>query len=142
MEKLTAPIYEDTDVTFSPRDLEWLHQNSSTLISIDDPEYPPYLRLMEEPPKNLAVMGNVDALRGDMISIVGSREPASESIEWMEAYVPELVKLGMVIVSGGARGIDQRAHSLALRNKSRTVVVLPSGFQKIYPRDLEFWKDM
>ncbi len=122
--------------------MEWLNKNSAQVVGLDDPEYPENLKLIAEPPVALAVLGNIDALRGDMLSIVGSREPAPESIEWMETYVPELIKLGVVVVSGGARGIDQRAHSLALRNKSRTVVVLPSGFQNIYPRDLEFWKDM
>lgn len=127
---------------FNEDDRQWLNKNSAFLVGIDDPEYPESLKLIDDPPRQLAVLGNVDALRGDMISIVGSRDPAPESVEWMERYVPELIKLGLVVVSGGARGIDQRAHSLALRNKSKTVVVLPSGFQHMYPKDLEFWKEI
>lgn len=130
------------DIEFNDDDLNWLANHSGCLVSLRDPEYPQQLRYIEKPPDKLAVMGNLEALSGDLISLVGSRDPASESIDWMETYVPELIKLGVTTVSGGARGIDQRTHSLSIRNKSPTVVVLPSGFRKIYPRDLEYWKDM
>lgn len=127
---------------FIEEDLRWLEKNKGTLLRLEDPEYPHDLKFIEYPPKMLAVMGNIEALKGDLVSLVGSRDPAPESADWMETHVPSLIKFGVVTVSGGARGIDQRAHSLSLRNKSPTVVVLPSGFQKIYPRDLEYWKDM
>jgi len=139
---LHGPAFMETNTTFSNQDMEWLSKNKANLLSLDDPEYPLPLKSISDPPKSLAVLGNIEALSGDLMSIVGSRDPARESVDWMENYVPELIKLGITIVSGGARGIDQRAHSLALRNKSKTVVVLPSGFQKLYPPDLEYWKDM
>ena len=132
----------NADFQFSNEDVEWLTKNDSCLVSIHDPEYPAQLKFIERPPASLAVMGNLEALSGELVSIVGSRDPASESIDWMEAYVPELIKLGVTTVSGGARGIDQRAHSLSLRNKSPTIVVLPSGFRSLYPRELAYWKDM
>jgi DNA processing protein len=127
---------------FNDEDLQWLKKNNSHLVLYDDPEYPKRLKFLENPPQALSVMGNIDVLNKDCLSIVGSREPAIESVDWMETYVPEFIKVGIVVVSGGARGVDQRAHSIALRKKSPTIVVLPSGLQKLYPRDLEYWKDM
>jgi DNA processing protein len=137
-----ASLMTNTIENLSESEQEWLARHNGALVRMEDPEYPASLKTIADPPPVLAVWGDLEAIRGDLLSIVGSREPARESVDWMEAYVPELIKLGVVVVSGGARGIDQRAHSLALRNKSRTVVVLPSGFQKLYPRDLEYWKDM
>ncbi len=130
------------ETEFNSEDVRWLEKNSGFLVRLEDPEYPEHLKYIERPPEVIAVMGNLEALSGNLLSIVGSRDPAPESIDWMEMHVPDLIKMGIVTVSGGARGVDQRAHSLSLRNKSPTVVVLPSGFQKIYPRDLEYWKDL
>jgi DNA processing protein len=124
------------------KDLEWLETNHCKTLEISSEDYPPLLKLIPDPPEKLYVWGNASVLSQNLISMVGSREPAHESIEWMETYIPELIKLGINIVSGGARGIDQRAHSLALRNKAPTIVVLPSGFQNLYPKELGYWKDI
>ncbi|MEN0058951.1 MAG: DNA-processing protein DprA, partial [Bdellovibrio sp.] len=74
------------------------------------------------------------------LSVVGSREPCYDSLQWMEkelsAFCEEKKPL---IVSGGARGVDQKSHGVALRKKHPTVVVLPSGLENMYPGTLLEW---
>jgi DNA processing protein len=75
------------------------------------------------------------------LAVVGSREASTLSRRWMEdCFTNFLLQAQPVIVSGGARGIDQMAHQLALRNSCPTVVVLPSGLNTMYPPSLEAWK--
>ena len=74
------------------------------------------------------------------LSVVGSREPSPESLRWMEKELSDFcAQHKPLIVSGGARGIDQKAHGIALRKDCPTVVILPSGLGEIYPDSLKEW---
>lgn len=76
------------------------------------------------------------------LAIVGSREPSYDTLLWMEEVLPEVVsELDLFIVSGGARGVDQKAHSIALRMGVGTLVALPSGIQNLYPQILVSMRD-
>jgi DNA processing protein len=69
-----------------------------------------------------------------MISIVGSRTPATETLLWMQRELPAFFKdRTLAVVSGGARGVDQWSHRLALDCGKPTVCVLPSGILNPYP---------
>ncbi|UXR63149.1 DNA-protecting protein DprA [Bdellovibrio bacteriovorus] len=102
--------------------------------------YPAMCYRMTDPPLTLSYIGAPAWLNDRTLSVVGSREPAADSLLWMEkelAAFCEQVK--PCIVSGGARGVDQKAHSVALRKGCSTVVVLPSGLGEIYPASLREW---
>ncbi len=76
-----------------------------------------------------------------MVSVVGAREIQDWVMEWMEnELAPALRQCGLGVVSGGARGVDQMAHRIALRYDLPTVIVLPSGLGKLYPKNLEGWR--
>jgi DNA processing protein len=102
--------------------------------------YPSGCYLMEDPPLILAYQG-APAWSGERtIAVVGSREPSAESLQWMETQFSLFCeKQRPCVVSGGARGVDQKAHGLALRKFCPTIVVLPSGLGNMYPSSLREW---
>lgn len=108
---------------------------------IGDPQYPAAFLYLPEAPLVLSFRGHPSWTTGACISVVGSRDASTLSHLWMEEYFAEFLKQEKaVVVSGGARGIDQMAHQLALRNDRPTVVVLPAGLGSLYPSSLESWQ--
>ena len=117
-----------------------LKMKGYSLVCYGEELYPPTCYLMEDPPLTISYLGSPVWLMGQTISVVGSREPSSESLAWMEnEFAPFCEQVRPCVVSGGARGIDQKSHSIALRKAASTVVVLPSGLGQIYPSSLESW---
>ncbi len=95
----------------------------------------------EEAPSQLYFSGDPSLLQCPLVSVVGAREVKSWVLEWMENELgPALHQCGVGVVSGGARGLDQYAHGLAIRGNLPTVVVVPSGLQNIYPKKIENWR--
>lgn len=73
-----------------------------------------------------------------IVAIVGAREVKHWILQWMEnELLPIFEKSHWTVLSGGARGVDQKAHGLALRAQQKTVIVLPSSIQNIYPKSLK-----
>jgi len=71
------------------------------------------------------------------ITFVGSRNSDQSTLNWMDFYMPQIIKdKNVCVVSGGARGVDQKAHSVALRSRFPTVCFVPSGLDHIYPLSL------
>ena len=92
-------------------------------------------------PKKLYYCGPLEVLKTPLVAVVGAREVQSWVLEWMENELgPALRNLGVGVVSGGARGVDQMAHRLAMRNKLPNVVVIPSGLESIYPSSIRGWR--
>lgn len=107
-----------------------------------DPFYPSGFVGMPGAPLFLSFKGHPAWRWGPCISVVGSRDASSLSHVWMEEHLARFLRQEKpILVSGGARGIDQMAHQLALRNACPTVVVLPSGLGAVYPQNLEAWQD-
>lgn len=113
-----------------------------SFVCYGEPLYPSGCYLMEDPPLLLSYRG-APAWSGERtISVVGSREPSSESLQWMETQFAMFCEWQRpCVVSGGARGVDQKAHGLALRKLCPTIVVLPSGLGQMYPSTLQEWID-
>ncbi len=105
------------------------------LISIDDPGYPPLLRLIPDPPVALWGRGRFEALEPPTLAIVGSRRCSAHGARLAWRFSSQLASWGLTLVSGGARGIDACAHRAALSVGGRTVVVLGSGHGHCYPAD-------
>ncbi|MBX3033202.1 MAG: DNA-protecting protein DprA [Bdellovibrionaceae bacterium] len=105
-----------------------------------DANYPSCFWRSSDPPLTLSVRGSLEVFHRPALSVVGSREPSVDSLQWLERELAVFCRnTGAVIASGGARGIDQKAHSVALRSSSPTLVFLPSGILRPYPADLEKW---
>lgn len=105
------------------------------IIKLEDKEYPEQLKLIEDPPKKLYVLGDEKILKEKSIAIIGSRNCTPygelESFKFSE----QLTKHGLVITSGMAIGIDSYAHKGCISQNGKTIAVLGSGFNNIYPKE-------
>jgi DNA processing protein len=104
------------------------------VVTRDDPLYPRNLRQIYDPPLVLYVRGTLaeDPLS---IAIVGSRRTTLYGQETARKLSYQLARVGVAVISGGARGVDTCAHSGALQAKGRTVCVIGCGIDVIYPAE-------
>ncbi|HZT25609.1 MAG TPA: DNA-processing protein DprA [Pseudolabrys sp.] len=105
------------------------------LIALDEPEYPPRLRMIDDAPPLLAVRGNIAALERPLVAIVGSRNASAAGVKFAERIARDLSDSGYGIVSGLARGIDAAAHRASLNRG--TIAVLAGGHERVYPPEHE-----
>ncbi len=104
-------------------------------VGIDDPEYPPLLRHIHDPPFLLYVRGAFRREDALALAIVGTRRSTAYGREQADRMAALCAQQGLTIVSGGARGIDSAAHRAALRVRGRTVAVLGCGLSQCYPAE-------
>ena len=102
-------------------------------MTIRDPLYPPLLAECGDRPPFLFVQGDLDNLRSTTLSVVGTRKPSLDGQRAATDLTHAAVALGLTVVSGLALGIDGVAHQAALSAKGKTIAVLPSGLDQIYP---------
>ena len=98
-----------------------------------DPEYPPLLRQIYDPPIVLYVRGRLSEKDRNAVAMVGSRMTTHYGIESARKLAYQLAYVGVTVVSGGARGIDTAAHQGALSAGGRTVAVLGTGINLVFP---------
>ncbi len=103
------------------------------VVTIEDEGYPALLREVPNGPLVLYVRGELDGARMYGVGIVGSRRATAYGIEQAERFGAGLAQAGLVVVSGGARGVDTAAHRAAVRVGGRTVVVMGCGHGHCYP---------
>lgn len=107
-----------------------------------DADYPKIFEGEEFRPHVLFYWGHPVWNTHDCLSVVGSRDPSHQALDWLEEELRLYLKKRVVaVVSGGARGVDIRAHQLAIRTSRPTVAFLPSGLMHLYPSSLEEWID-
>jgi DNA processing protein len=114
-------------------DREWIARERIELLDAFDPRYPPLLRQLSSAPALLYVRGDVDSLSQPQLAIVGTRDPTLPGRLQAMRFAAQLCVEGLTITSGLALGIDAAAHEGALRADGRTVAVLGSGLDRIYP---------
>jgi DNA processing protein len=103
------------------------------IITLDDIEYPRNLKNIYDPPICLYLKGELREEDALSLAIVGSRRASFYGLTCAEKFALALGKLGISIVSGLARGVDTQAHKGALKAGGRTLAVLGSGLNRIYP---------
>ena len=116
------------------KELELIFKKKIKIVTIIDPLYPPLLKEIPDPPPFLTYLGQLDNT-SPCISVIGSRNATSYGLSTSENLSYNLSLKGFQIVSGLARGIDSMAHKGALRANSKTIAVMGSGLNKIYPRE-------
>lgn len=116
-------------------DLAWCEAAGQTLLTLDHPDYPPLLREIDDPPPLLFLKGDASILHLPQLAVVGTRHPSLAGRSDAEAFAGELARAGLIITSGMARGIDAAAHLGALRSGGRTLAVLGTGADRVYPRE-------
>jgi DNA processing protein len=107
-----------------------------TPVAITDSTYPPLLKLIPDPPALLFVRGNLEALSSaDTVAVVGTRNATERGKEVASRVAKYFGKSGYVVVSGLAKGIDTAAHKGALEVGAKTVAVLGTALDQIYPAE-------
>ena len=100
-----------------------------------DEDYPDLLRQIYDPPIVLYVKGQLTARDKNAVAMVGSRMTTHYGLEVARKLSYQLGYLGVTVVSGGARGIDTAAHQGALSAKGRTISVLGTGINIVFPAE-------
>jgi DNA processing protein len=106
-----------------------------TVISMDDPSYPPRLKEIYDPPLILYVRGGLDVLTKPGVAMVGTRHPTPYGTGMAERLACDLAAQGLVIISGLARGVDTASHRGAISAKGKTLAVFGTGVDVIYPKE-------
>jgi DNA processing protein len=99
-----------------------------------EPGYPPLLRDLHDPPPTLHIRGELEALSSPGVAVVGARSCSAYGAQVARAVARDLAAVGLVVVSGLARGVDGEAHRGALESGGRTIAVLGCGIDRDYPR--------
>ena len=104
-------------------------------INKEDKKYPNQLKRIKRPPERLFMKGNVELLNEPGIAIIGSRKCTKYGKKIATEFSEELSRYGFTIISGLAEGIDSYAHQGALNITGKTIAVLPSGTENVYPKE-------
>ncbi len=105
------------------------------IMTWEDKDYPKNLKEIPGAPIVLYIKGALRPQDINSIAIVGSRRASFYGLSCAERFAADLSDAGFTIVSGLARGIDTAAHKGALKLKGRTIAVIGSGFNNIYPEE-------
>jgi DNA processing protein len=111
----------------------WADAPGRRIITFEDCDYPSLLRQISDPPLLLYCEGDVQVLQRQTLAVVGSRSPTPTGAETAHAFAAQLARLGFVIASGMALGIDAAAHHGCLAVDGETVAVVGTGLDRIYP---------
>lgn len=123
------------DDGFAEDQLHRLEKSRARLITFWDDEYPDALKQIYDPPAYLFIKGDFQPQDCYGVAVVGTRRPSSYGKVATEKIVRELSSVGIPVVSGLAYGVDTIAHQTALKHGNRTLAVLGSGVDIIYPYD-------
>ena len=113
--------------------LETLAKLGVRVVTTADQEYPELLRQVTGKPNLLYFKGKLEEVGRKAMAVVGTRKPTLYGREVTERLVSQLVGYGFTIVSGLARGIDSVAHRAAIEAGGRTLAVMATGIDKVYP---------
>lgn len=114
-------------------ELRRIREFGCTVITQSDETYPDLLRQIYDPPIVLYVKGRIEPRDKNAVALVGSRRTSHYGHESARKLAYQLSYVGVTIVSGGARGIDTAAHQGALTAKGRTIAVLGTGINLVFP---------
>ncbi len=126
-------ILAGPDAAALQTELDWLRAPGHHLLTWSDPDYPPLLREIPDPPSMIYVVGERALLSRPQLAIVGSRNPTPMGRENAHAFAKSLAAAGLTVTSGLALGIDGAAHRGALAAGGATVAVAGTGLDRVYP---------
>jgi DNA processing protein len=119
--------------------IDWLGGEGHGFVAWDDPDYPAALLETQDPPPMMYCVGERALLSRPALAIVGSRNATPQGCADAAAFAAALAQAGLAIVSGLALGIDAAAHRGALAQGGRSIAVVGTGPDRVYParnRDL------
>jgi DNA processing protein len=115
------------------QELARINDVGARVLTWDSPDYPRLLREIPAPPYLLYVKGTITEEDTWAVAVVGTRRSTPYGREVTRRLVAPLVRSGITVVSGMARGIDAEAHWTALKSGGRTIAVLGCGIDLVYP---------
>ncbi|MEM6912039.1 MAG: DNA-processing protein DprA [Verrucomicrobiota bacterium] len=133
--ELASQLLDWRRLTRYEEELALAEKIGARLIFQEDSEYPSRLRTIHDPPLLLYLWGQILPVDDQALAIIGSRRSSHYGREVTTRFARELGRAGLTIVSGLARGIDTAAHQGALAGGGRTLAVLGSGLQELYPTE-------
>ncbi|MCM2674750.1 DNA-processing protein DprA [Alkalicoccobacillus plakortidis] len=111
-------------------------QKSIHVLTYFDVDYPALLKQTYDPPWVLYIRGDASLLQETKtLAVVGTRLPTQLGKRSIETLLPPIIKQGYVIVSGLAKGIDRLSHIEAIKHNGKTMAVIGSGFDYMYPKE-------
>ena len=129
-----ADLLFDTDPSEAiDQAITWASEPNRHILTLGDPDYPQSLLEIADPPNVLYVRGNPDLLKKPGLAIVGSRNATPQGRQTAELFAKILAEHGLCIISGLALGLDAAAHQGALAAQGKTVAVIGTGANRIYP---------
>jgi len=132
-EDVAGKIFDWEKSTDLAGELKRIAEFGCHVLIQSDEHYPPSLREIYDPPLVLYCRGELTARDRNAIAVVGSRMTTHYGLETARKLAYQLAYTGVTVVSGGARGIDTAAHQGALSGKGRTIAVLGTGINLIFP---------
>ena len=117
------------------RELERAEREGARFLTADDEGYPSRLRDLAQPPVGLYVKGDLDVSCAPSIAVVGTRKCSLYAKSVGESLGRALARSGYLVVSGGARGVDAAKHNGCLTKRGRTVAVLGTAVNRVYPSE-------
>jgi DNA processing protein len=125
---------EHPDEARLAQDLAWLAEPGHRLLRCTDADFPPQLEHIPQPPAVLFVAGDASLLLHPQVAIVGARAASASGMAHARAFARTLAEAGFTITSGMADGIDGAAHAAALDAGAKTLAVIGTGPDRVYPR--------
>ena len=116
-------------------ELERVEDLGARFITAKDSDYPEKLRELPKPPVGIYIRGNPDILSKPSVAIVGTRKSSTYGRDSAYELAGALAQANIIVVSGGARGIDASAHRGCLDSNGRTVAVFGTGIGRTYPAE-------
>jgi DNA processing protein len=114
-------------------DLRWLRASGARLVLWGEDDYPAQLAAIPGPPAALYVLGDVTVLKAPQLAMVGARRASPLGLAIAGELAGALAQAGLTITSGLAAGIDRAAHEGSLAAGGRTVAVVGTGLDLVYP---------
>jgi DNA processing protein len=122
------------DMKIAEKEMENAEKRNIRILTQREETYPILLKSIPDPPLVLYVKGRLEP-EEPSVALVGSRKATAYGLNVTQMLSQELAAAGLTITSGLARGVDARAHNAALEAGSRTIAVLGSGVDVIYPSE-------
>ncbi len=148
-ELIALPRSDLLDLNFNPRQadylvnpdwpgveaaLNWRDQSDDHhILAVTEARYPQLLQQIIDPPPILYARGRLDLISTPQIAMVGSRHCTPGGAETARDFAAFLSRSGLTITSGLAMGIDHHAHRAALDSNGKTIAVIGTGIDRVYP---------
>ncbi|GEA08970.1 DNA protecting protein DprA [Alteromonas sp. KUL42] len=129
-----STLFQQVSTSLVEKAMQWLKSESGRcLITIESPHYPSALKQLQNPPLVLFGLGDPTLLNSHQIAIVGSRRASHQGKQIAQSLARDLSVNGITITSGLAMGIDSAAHKGGLEGVGKTIAVVGTGPDKVYP---------